>query len=150
MNRTWKTILLGLIPLPIGFAQNYAMLLPLPLIIWRVFGFACCFLWGYLAYKTARREDRALRHSLKLNLAGLCMLVLLLVQRLFFEGGGSAAAILIPQFYFLPCLGPVHLVTGILSNPFPYIMNGTADCCLTWLLMAALSWYRSRKKISVA
>ena len=117
MSKTAKLLLAGILPLALGFAYNYLiMLVPLPGFILILLNLAFIVLWGYLAYALSSSDKNPVVQSALLCAFGLLMLAMVLYQELSMGqywpnliGSGT-------QMYFLPFLSAASTVFSPLAS----------------------------------
>ena len=132
-------VLLGFVPLGIGYLQNAYMMThmdtlpPLKLI-----ALGTLLIWGLLCYVTADDQSRAFSQVLALNTASFLALALVLVQELLLGHYWPNSVGLASQFFVLPLIN----LTGIL--PLHYLWM---DDVLISLVLFLISLYLSKLKI---
>lgn len=103
MKRNIALLLLGILPLPLGYALNFVILsLPSSSILLSAVSIGFLLLWVLLARRVSAREGQPIVQALLLSAFGLLMLLLVFYQELvmgryWFNLLGAA-----PQLYFLP------------------------------------------------
>lgn len=106
MPRTCKLLLLGFLPLIVGYAMNFALYLPLPLsgFLLAALEAGLLVLWGYLAYRLSAPGKNPVWQAFLLSAVGLVMLGLILYQNLALGQYWSGFFGVATQHYFLPVL----------------------------------------------
>lgn len=105
MRKTIKLIFLGMIPLVVGYALNFAApLLPVSGLILSVIEVGLLFLWGWLAYRASSPEKNSVVQALLLCSFGLLLLVLALYQELVMGQYWKNFIGSVTQIYFVPFL----------------------------------------------
>lgn len=128
MARTIKLVLLGFVPLVIGYALNYAML-SWPLYGWKlnIISAALLLLWGLLAYCAAAPGKSPAVQALLMCAFGILMLLLVLCQELVFGQYWPGVVGLSTQMYFLPLMS---LSSGLLASVFHAPAITVWLCCV--------------------
>lgn len=145
MARTIKLVLLGFMPLVIGYALNYAML-SWPLYGWKlnIISVALLLLWGLLAYCAAAPGKSPAVQALLLCAFGILMLLLVLCQELVFGQYWPGVVGLSTQMYFLPLMS---LSSSLLASVFHAPAITVWLCCvIVWACMFAVSCLGCRLK----
>ena len=131
-------VLLGFVPLGIGYLQNAYMMAhmdslpPLKLI-----ALGALLIWGLLCYVTADDKSRTFSQVLALNAASFLALALVLVQELLLGHYWPNSVGFASQFFFLPLIN----LTAIL--PLHYLWM---DDLVISLVLLLVSWYICRRK----
>ncbi len=146
MSKSWKLILLGLIPLAVGYIMNYTLLqLPIPGVLLYVIEIGLLFLWGYLAYRVSAHDKNPVLQAFLMNSFGLLMLVLILYQELilghFWHGMVGHAT----QIYFLPLLSLVARIMVFAIRAMAPIRIWPF-CVVIWISMFAVCYVGCVKK----
>lgn len=145
MARTIKLVLLGFMPLVIGYALNYAML-SWPLYGWKlnIISAALLLLWGLLAYCAAAPGKSPAVQALLLCAFGILMLLLVLCQELVSGQYWPGVVGLSTQMYFLPLMS---LSSSLLASVFHAPAITVWLCCvIVWACMFAVSCLGCRLK----
>lgn len=145
MARTIKLVLLGFMPLVIGYALNYAML-SWPLYGWKlnIISVALLLLWGLLAYCAAAPGKSPAVQALLLCAFGILMLLLVLCQELVSGQYWPGVVGLSTQMYFLPLMS---LSSSLLASVFHAPAITVWLCCVIALAcMFAVGYLGCRLK----
>ncbi|MBC5730530.1 hypothetical protein [Pseudoflavonifractor hominis] len=138
MKRNIALLLLGILPLPLGYALNFVILsLPSSSILLYAVSIGFLLLWVLLARRVSAREGQPIVQALLLSAFGLLMLLLVLYQELvmgryWFNLLGAA-----PQLYFLPLLSLGFTLSNVLIQPFLPTLEMWLVYLLAWLLLFA-------------
>lgn len=134
MSNTAKLLIVGILPLVVGFAFNYAVLyLPVSGFLLLLVELALLVLWGWLAFKLSLPEKNPMVQAFFLCAFGLLMLALVLYQEL---GMGQYWRNLIgvgTQIYFLPLLTLAVSIVG----PFMEVIRAWPAYIAAWVGMFA-------------
>ena len=138
MKKTGGLLLMGLVPLAVGYLLNFVMMaLPVPPFF---LGAVMLVLWGYYCHKRAADDTSAVLQTLMMNAVGTLMLILVLVQELILGAYWGNYAGLITQVYFLPCLPLI----SVLAHIFTRVTALWALYLIEWAFMLAASFIGCR------
>lgn len=145
MKRTVRLLLLGMLPLAVGYLMNYMlMLLPFPLLFGSL---VPLILWAWLSGRMADVSESALLQALLLNAFGLLMLLLALLQELILGGYWENTAGLFSQLFFLTGLP----LASVLLRPLTATASLWPFYGASWLFLfltslAGILLYRWRRQ----
>lgn len=141
MSKGKVRIVCGILPLPIGYVLNFMLMnINLPLFLVNMF---CLLLWGFLSCKLADKEHNILIQIIQMNLAGMIMLTLGVIQVVGFGRFFSNIFGILPQMYFLPMLS----IAFTIITPFVEIGTMGVTFLVEWIVMLVVSYIGIRKKI---
>lgn len=148
MVKNWKLILprvllllLGVLPLPLGYLLNYAMWqFPLSGALLTGVNLLLLLLWGCLAYWFSSPRGNPLLQALLLCSVGLVVLVLVLFQEVVREGYWFNFVGVGSQMFFLPFLPLGFTAADLLAGLFLSSMRVWPAYLAAWLLMLAAAW----------
>lgn len=138
MKRNIALLLLGILPLPLGYALNFVILsLPSSSILLSAVSIGFLLLWVLLARRVSAREGRPIVQALLLSAFGLLMLLLVLYQELVMGRYWLNLLGAAPQLYFLPLLSLGFTLSNVLIQPFLPTLEMWLVYLLAWLLLFA-------------
>ena len=144
MKRTARLLLLGMLPLAVGYLRNYLlMLLPFPLFFGSL---VPLLLWAWLSGKMADLSENIWMQALLLNAFGLLMLLLTLLQELLLGGYWQNVLGLFSQVFFLTGLP----LASVLLRPLTATQALWPFYLASWLFLFLLSlagiWLTRRRR----
>lgn len=140
MPKKLQLILLGIIPLVVGYILNYAILyLPISDLLMNILELGFLFLWGYLAYLVSAPEKNSVMQAFVLCAFGLLMLILVLYQELIIKQYWLNIFGFASQMYFLPFLTLVSTLLTFFVQLFMPAIRIWPFYAAIWICMFAVS-----------
>lgn len=130
-------ILIGFIPLALGFLMNYwIMKYQDSLLPFKLIGIVFLILWGFIGYLTCEFEETAAKSSKIIHSVAFIMLLIFVFQnsilgRFWFNIIGA-----IPQFYYLPLLNISSFIQSLILFMFRTHIT-SLDIIISFFLMIA-------------
>lgn len=145
MRNTVRLLLLGLLPLAVGYLINYVlMLLPFPLFFGSLLPLL---LWAWLSGRMADSSENALLQALLLNAFGLVMLLLALLQELVLGAYWENILGLFSQLFFLTGLPLASvLLRPLTSTASLWPFYGASWLFLFLASLAGILLYRRKRQ----
>lgn len=143
MKRNLKLALIGTIPLWVGIVINSILsVASMPIFIVSAFFMGC---WCFIAYKSAIGWEYLLPQALWLNLVGLIMFALVVIQELtgsyWVNYLGMAS-----QLYFIPGLAFVSVLIGRMMETIVILPLYAAEMVFLFLFSLLGCWLKSKKR----
>lgn len=143
MKQNLKLLLIGTIPLWVGIVLNSILTVAsMPIFIFSAFFMGA---WCFLSYKCCIGWQDLLPQALWLNLFGIIMFLLVMIQELSGSYWMSYLG-MATQLYFLPGLGFVSVLIGRLMDVITLPPLYTAEMVFLFLFSLLGCWLKSRKK----
>lgn len=143
-------ILLGVLPLPLGYLLNYAMWhFSLSGALLTGVNLLLLLLWGCLAYWFSSPKGNPLLQALLLCSVGLVVLVLVLFQEVVLERYWFNSVGIGSQMFFLPFISLGFTVSNPLASLLMSPIRMWPGYVAAWLLMLAAAWvgcYRKQRR----
>ena len=143
-------ILLGVLPLPLGYLLNYAMWhFSLSGTLLTGVNLLLLLLWGCLAYWFSSPKGNPLLQALLLCSVGLVVLVLVLFQEVVLERYWFNSVGIGSQMFFLPFISLGFTVSNPLASLLMSPIRMWPGYVAAWLLMLAAAWvgcYRKQRR----
>ena len=145
MKNMVRLLLLGLMPLAVGYLMNYVlMLLPFPLFFGSLLPLL---LWAWLSGRMADSSESALLQALLLNAFGLLMLLLVLLQELILGAYWENILGLFSQLFFLTGLPLASvLFRSLTATTSLWPFYGASWLFLYLTSLAGILFYRRKKQ----